>query len=41
MKSTRPSFYFDREYGVEDGEQALQDAAFVLNKVKELLGLGA
>ena len=39
-QSRAPSFYFDREYGAEDAEQALQDAAFVLNKVKELLSLG-
>jgi HEPN domain-containing protein len=38
-QSRAPSFYFDREYGDEDAEQALQDAAFVLNEVKELLGL--
>lgn len=33
------SFYFDREYGEEDADRALQDAAFVLEKVEELLGL--
>ena len=38
-QSRAPSFYFDREYGEEDAEQALKDAAFVLNAVKELLGL--
>ena len=38
-QSRAPSFYFDREYGEEDAEQALKDAAFVLNEVKELLGL--
>jgi HEPN domain-containing protein len=29
-QSRTPSFYFDREYGVEDAERAFQDAAFVL-----------
>ena len=38
-QSRAQSFYFDREYGEEDAEQALKDAAFVLNEVKELLGL--
>jgi len=33
-----PSFYFDREYGAEDTEQAFQDAVFVLTEVKKLLG---
>jgi HEPN domain-containing protein len=38
-QSRTPSFYFDREYGVEDAEQALEDATFVLDQVKKLLGL--
>lgn len=38
-ESRAPSFYFDREYGEEDADRALQDAAFVLEKVEELLGL--
>ena len=36
-ESRAPSFYLEQEYGVEDAEQALQDAAFVLNEVKKLL----
>lgn len=38
-QSRAPSFYFDREYSPEDAEQALQDAAFVLNEVRKLLSL--
>ena len=38
-QSRTPSFYFDREYGGEDAEQALQDAAFVLAEVKKVIGL--
>lgn len=38
-QSRAPSFYFDREYGTEDAEQALQDAAFVFSEVRKLLSL--
>jgi HEPN domain-containing protein len=38
-ESRAPSFYFDREYGEEDAEQALSDAAFVLSATKRLLGV--
>lgn len=39
-QSRTPSFYFDREYGAEDAERALHDAALVLSEVKRLLGIG-
>jgi len=38
-QSRTPSFYFDREYGAEDAEQALEDAVFVLAEVKKVFGL--
>lgn len=38
-QSRTPSFYFERDYGTEDAEQALQDAAFVVFEVKKLLSL--
>lgn len=34
-----PSFYFEREYGEEDAQRALQDATFVLIEVKKIMGL--
>lgn len=34
-----PSFYFERDYGVDDARRAFQDARFVLSEVKEILGL--
>lgn len=34
-----PSFYFERDYGVQDARQAVKDAEFVLEAVKRLLGL--
>ena len=40
-ESRAPSFYLDREYSEEDGEQAVGDAAFVLSETKKLLGLAA
>lgn len=40
-ESRASSFYLDREYGVEDAEKAIQDAAFVLSETKKLLGLAA
>jgi HEPN domain-containing protein len=33
-----PAFYFERDYGVQDAEQAKRDAAFVLVEVKKILG---
>ncbi len=39
VQSRTASFYFEREYGSEDAERALQDAAFVLTQVKKLLGI--
>lgn len=39
VQSRTPSFYFEREYGTEDAEQALQDATFILFQVKKLLSL--
>jgi HEPN domain-containing protein len=33
------SFYFERDYNVQDARQAVQDAEFVLEAVKRLLGL--
>ncbi len=40
-ESRASSFYLDREYGAEDAEKAIQDAAFVLSETKKLLGLAA
>jgi len=40
-ESRASSFYLDREYGAEDAEKAIQDAAFVLSEAKKLLGLAA
>ena len=34
-----PSFYFEREYGEEDGRQAFRDAEFVLAETKKMLAL--
>lgn len=34
-QSRTPSFYFERDYGAEDAEQALKDAAFTLSEVKK------
>jgi len=39
VQSRTPSFYFDREYGAEDAQQAIEDATFVLAEVKKVLGL--
>jgi len=39
VQSRTPSFYFERDYGAEDAEQALRDAAFVLAEVKKLMGI--
>jgi HEPN domain-containing protein len=36
-ESRAPSFYLDREYGVEDAEQALGDAALVVSETRRLL----
>jgi HEPN domain-containing protein len=33
-----PAFYFERDYGVQDAEQAQKDAAFALDEVKKILG---
>ena len=38
-QSRTPAFYLEREYGAEDAERALQDAALVLAEVKRLLGV--
>lgn len=35
-----PSFYLDRDYSPEDAKRAYEDAAFVLEAVKELLRVG-
>ncbi len=35
-QSRTPSFYFERDYGAEDAEQALKDAAFTISEVKKL-----
>ena len=32
-----PAFYFEREYGPEDAQQAWQDASFVVEAVKRIL----
>lgn len=34
-----PSFYFERDYGVDDARRAFQDAGFVLLEVKKIFGL--
>ena len=38
-ESRAPSFYLDREYGVEDAEQALGDAALVVSEIRRPSGL--
>ena len=35
-----PAFYLDRDFTREDAEKAREDAAFVLEAIKELLGEG-
>lgn len=40
-ESGAPSCYSNREYAAEDAEKAIGDAAFVLNEVKRLPGLGS
>jgi len=37
-QSRTTSFYFEKEYGAGDAEQAIQDASFVLSEIKKLLG---
>jgi HEPN domain-containing protein len=32
-----PSFYFEKDYTVEDAQRAFQDATFVFNRVREML----
>lgn len=34
-----PSFYFERDYGEEDAQQAFQDAEFVVAAVKKIMGI--
>ena len=34
-----PAFYFERDYNIEDAQQAFQDADFVLNQVRRMLRL--
>ena len=35
------AFYFEREYGSEDAERAVEDASFILTEVKRLLAIGS
>lgn len=35
-----PSFYFERDYGEEDGQQAVQDAEFVVTEIKRIMAGG-
>jgi HEPN domain-containing protein len=37
-QSRTPSFYFERDYSVEDAEKAIQDGFFILAEIKKLLG---
>lgn len=34
-----PAFYFERDYGEEDAQQAFQDAEFVVVAVKKIMGI--
>jgi len=36
-ESRTPSFYFEREYGLEDAQRALHDAAFVMAEIRKFL----
>lgn len=38
-QSRTPSFYFEREYGIEDAEKAFNDGVFILTEVKKLLDI--
>lgn len=35
-----PSFYFERDYGEEDGRRAFQDAEFVVTEIKKIMAMG-
>ena len=34
-----PAFYFERDYGHQDAQQALQDAGFVFTEIRRILGI--
>lgn len=34
-----PSFYFERDYGEEDGRRAFQDAEFVVTEIKKIMAM--
>ena len=34
-----PSFYFERDYGEEDGRRAFQDAEFVVAEIKKIMAI--
>ena len=39
-QSRAAAFYFEREFGSEDAERAVEDASFILTEVKRLLAIG-